>query len=237
MTSSASLEDDRPVGARGRRQRNPDDPLPVSVRVRSRATPSPGAVRPGLQEAESPRLSASEGGRLALDSSRPNRSVRSWNGRPEHEGGRLYWRPTVRLGNTDVALLPVSAIDLKAGFLDYPRPKTAISERIPLWPETVAAIRSLLSEATRARRTRRRRTASHRPTWGKLHRQSQGLSSAPRNSSGCANEGRGRRAARSTTCAGRFRRSAKKPGISLPCRASWAMPRPVVICLRSIDKG
>jgi integrase len=45
------------------------------------------------------------------------------------------------MGNTDLALLPTKAIDLKAGWLIYPRSKTAVPRRIPLWPETVAAIK------------------------------------------------------------------------------------------------
>lgn len=46
------------------------------------------------------------------------------------------------LGNTDLALLPIKAIDLKAGWLDDARSKTAIMRRIPLWPETVHARRA-----------------------------------------------------------------------------------------------
>lgn len=45
------------------------------------------------------------------------------------------------LGNTDLALIPVSAVNLRSKWLNYPRPKTAIERKIPLWPETVAAIR------------------------------------------------------------------------------------------------
>jgi hypothetical protein len=48
------------------------------------------------------------------------------------------------LGNTDCALLPISAIDLENGWLNYPRQKTAIMRRIPLWPETIEAIRQVL---------------------------------------------------------------------------------------------
>jgi integrase len=44
-------------------------------------------------------------------------------------------------GNADVGLLPLSAVDLDAGWIDYPRPKTGLARRCPLWPETVAAIR------------------------------------------------------------------------------------------------
>jgi len=45
------------------------------------------------------------------------------------------------LGNQDVATLPKQALDLGRGWLDYPRPKTGIPRRCPLWPETVAALR------------------------------------------------------------------------------------------------
>jgi integrase len=44
-------------------------------------------------------------------------------------------------GNTDVASLPLSAVNLSAGWVNFPRPKTEIPRRVPLWPETVAALR------------------------------------------------------------------------------------------------
>jgi len=44
------------------------------------------------------------------------------------------------LGNTDCASLPRTAINLETGWLDYPRPKTAIHRRIPLWEETKRAL-------------------------------------------------------------------------------------------------
>lgn len=51
-------------------------------------------------------------------------------------------------GNNDVSRLPIDAIDLEGGWLDFPRPKTAIERRCPLWPETVAALREHLSQRT-----------------------------------------------------------------------------------------
>ena len=48
------------------------------------------------------------------------------------------------LGNSDIANLPQSAIDFEGGWLDYPRPKTGIKRRIPLWPETLAALREAI---------------------------------------------------------------------------------------------
>ncbi len=49
------------------------------------------------------------------------------------------------LGNVDLAYLPMNAIDLKTGWLDYPRVKTGVPRRIPLWKETVAAIHKVIA--------------------------------------------------------------------------------------------
>jgi integrase len=43
-------------------------------------------------------------------------------------------------GNHDCGNLPWSALDLKTGWVNYPRPKTGIPRRCALWPETVKAI-------------------------------------------------------------------------------------------------
>jgi integrase len=48
-------------------------------------------------------------------------------------------------GNHDVATLPLLALDLDGGWVDFPRPKTGVARRCPLWPETVAAIREALA--------------------------------------------------------------------------------------------
>jgi integrase len=50
------------------------------------------------------------------------------------------------LGNSDIARLPLAALDLENGFLDFARPKTGMPRRCPLWPETVAALRQLLAD-------------------------------------------------------------------------------------------
>ena len=50
------------------------------------------------------------------------------------------------LGNNDCAMLPIKAIDLKEGWLDFGRPKTGIHRRCPLWKETVAALRAALAK-------------------------------------------------------------------------------------------
>jgi integrase len=49
-------------------------------------------------------------------------------------------------GNSDCATLPQSALDLNAGWVEFPRPKTAIRRRIPLWRETVEAVRKAIDE-------------------------------------------------------------------------------------------
>ncbi len=47
-------------------------------------------------------------------------------------------------GNTDIGSLPESALDLEKGWVTFPRPKTEIPRRVPLWPETVTAINAAL---------------------------------------------------------------------------------------------
>ncbi len=48
-------------------------------------------------------------------------------------------------GNTDLALLSTSVLDLENGWATFPRPKTQVPRRAALWPETVAAIREVLA--------------------------------------------------------------------------------------------
>jgi integrase len=48
-------------------------------------------------------------------------------------------------GNGDVAALPLNAVNLDAGWIDFARPKTGIRRRCKLWPETVDALRTVLA--------------------------------------------------------------------------------------------
>ena len=48
-------------------------------------------------------------------------------------------------GNGDCAGLTFTGLDLDGGWIDFPRPKTGIARRCPLWPETVAAIRAAIA--------------------------------------------------------------------------------------------
>lgn len=49
------------------------------------------------------------------------------------------------LGQADAANLEECHLDLKRAWLDMPRGKTATERRVPLWPETVAAIREAIT--------------------------------------------------------------------------------------------
>ena len=48
-------------------------------------------------------------------------------------------------GNTDCAELPLSAVELDGALIDYERPKTAVQRVVPLWSETVLALRAAVA--------------------------------------------------------------------------------------------
>jgi integrase len=49
-------------------------------------------------------------------------------------------------GNADCGTLPLAAVDLQQGWINYPRPKTGIDRRCPLWPETIEALKEAIAE-------------------------------------------------------------------------------------------
>jgi integrase len=49
-------------------------------------------------------------------------------------------------GNNDCATLSLSALDLKSGWVNFPRPKTGIDRRFCLWPETIEALQAVLAK-------------------------------------------------------------------------------------------
>lgn len=55
-------------------------------------------------------------------------------------------------GNADVSNLPQSALDLKGGWVNFPRPKTAIRRRVPLWRETIDALRIAIKQRPEPKR-------------------------------------------------------------------------------------
>jgi integrase len=48
------------------------------------------------------------------------------------------------MGNADCGRLPRRALDLEQGWLDYPKQKTGMDRRIPLWPETIEALQEAI---------------------------------------------------------------------------------------------
>jgi integrase len=73
-------------------------------------------------------------------------------------------------GNGDCANLPLSALDLDRGWIDYPRPKTGIPRRCPLWPETVEALREVLAKRHQPKREEHARLVfitKYGLSWGK----------------------------------------------------------------------
>lgn len=50
------------------------------------------------------------------------------------------------LGNSDCGQLEFRHLDLKTGWLNYPRPKTSVARRAKLWPETVVAIMAAIEK-------------------------------------------------------------------------------------------
>ena len=55
-------------------------------------------------------------------------------------------------GQTDCSSLPQSAVDLERGWITFPRPKTAVMRRCPLWPETIEAVRVAIAKRPKAKR-------------------------------------------------------------------------------------
>jgi integrase len=48
-------------------------------------------------------------------------------------------------GNADCGRLPIVTVDLDNAIIDYPRPKTGIARRCPLWPETVESLKDAMA--------------------------------------------------------------------------------------------
>lgn len=57
----------------------------------------------------------------------------------------------VGFGPADLAALPLSAVDLERGIIDFPRPKTAIERRAVLWSETIEALKASIAKRPKAK--------------------------------------------------------------------------------------
>lgn len=49
-------------------------------------------------------------------------------------------------GNRDISKVPITAFDFARGWVKFPRPKTAVQRRCPLWPCTVDAVQEWLAQ-------------------------------------------------------------------------------------------
>ena len=70
--------------------------------------------------------------------------------------------------NSDCGNLPLTVVNLEMGWIDYPRPKTGIPRRCPLWPETVAAIKEAINCRPEPEGPHRRRSCVHYEVWLRL---------------------------------------------------------------------
>ena len=60
----------------------------------------------------------------------------------------VYLGVNCGFNNSDCGNLPKSALDLKHGWIDFPRVKTGVQRRCPLWPETIATFERGIAAAT-----------------------------------------------------------------------------------------
>ena len=63
-----------------------------------------------------------------------------------HQRAMILLGVNAGFGNSDCGNLPLSALDLERGWINFPRPKTGLPRRCPLWPETAAALRESLAK-------------------------------------------------------------------------------------------
>jgi integrase len=62
-------------------------------------------------------------------------------------------------GNRDCGTLPLTALDLKTGWVDFPRPKTSVERKCSLWPETIEAIKEAIASQPEAKLPEHKRLA------------------------------------------------------------------------------
>ncbi|HEX4143776.1 MAG TPA: tyrosine-type recombinase/integrase [Pirellulales bacterium] len=58
----------------------------------------------------------------------------------------IYLGLNCGFGNSDCARLTIDAVDLRKGWIIFPRPKTGIDRRVPLWPETIKALKAAIAD-------------------------------------------------------------------------------------------
>ena len=68
-----------------------------------------------------------------------------------HLRAMIYLGVQAGFGPGDIAGLPLSVVDLDRGWIDFPRPKTGIERRVPLWSETVEALKASRAQRPEAK--------------------------------------------------------------------------------------
>lgn len=58
----------------------------------------------------------------------------------------IYLGINCGFGNNDCAKLPLSALQLNSGWVEFGRPKTGVHRRCPLWPETIKALKAVIAK-------------------------------------------------------------------------------------------
>lgn len=84
------------------------------------------------------------------------KGIKGRGGEAEHlAGASVQLRAMILLGvncafgNSDIADLTNSVVDLKRGWVEFPRLKMGIERRCPLWPETVDALKAAIAARPR----------------------------------------------------------------------------------------
>jgi integrase len=70
---------------------------------------------------------------------------------PVHMKAMILLGVNCAFGPADCGHLPIKALDLKAGWVDFPRPKTGVPRRCPLWAKTIAALRKSMANRPKPR--------------------------------------------------------------------------------------
>jgi integrase len=92
------------------------------------------------------RLAEAEVGPKLLEAAELNKII---DAADVHIRAMIYLGINCGYGNSDCGTLPLDKIDLENGWATYHRPKTGITRRCPLWPETIVALRESLAKRPR----------------------------------------------------------------------------------------